>query len=44
MISTGLLLTIVGGIGIVVCIIALIVNHRSYKKRIKNLLEEIENE
>lgn len=42
MISTGLLLTIAGGI--VVCIIALIVNHRSYKKRIKNLLEEIENE
>lgn len=44
MISTGLLLTIAGGIGIVVCIISLIVNHRSYKKRIKNLLEEIENE
>lgn len=43
-ITTGLLLVIVSGIGIVVCLVALLVTGPMFRKQRKELLTQIEEE
>ncbi|WP_296878719.1 hypothetical protein [Thomasclavelia sp.] len=43
-ITNGLILTIGGILGIIVCTISLTVNHKRFKKQKKILFDEIENE